>query len=278
MKKQTNKKGHTVQKFTAFISDLDDTLLTADHSLTDRTAEALYRIQRQGVHVILASGRSAASMRPIVRKAGTTSPFIAYNGAQIVDSVTGEVIHSEEIPAELTREVLKWLSEENVYMQTYYGDDWFYEKEYPFAADYARATNVIGTLVESLQALATRPTPKVLGVDKPERVRELIERGKERFGERLSITSSKAYFLEITMPGATKGIAVRALAGRLGFTKDTAVIAGDSLNDLSMLTWTNYPVTVENAREEIKSIAWRVGGHAHQDGIAELLAEIFPEG
>ncbi|MDR2888298.1 MAG: HAD family hydrolase, partial [Lachnospiraceae bacterium] len=53
----------------------------------------------------------------------------------------------------------------------------------------------------------------------------------------------------IFSPTATKGNAVRTLAAMLGLTPETTLCAGDSLNDLTMLSWSARPVAVANARE-----------------------------
>lgn len=274
---RVKKEGKALQPIRAFISDLDDTLLTEDHGMSDRTAETLRRVLRQGVKVVLASGRSAASIRPFVRKVGTPYPYIAYNGAQIVDAKTHEVLHASEVPEALAREVLRWLEDKGVYAQFYGGDDWFYAEENPFAESYARSTGVAGTRIGTLSAHLSGPTAKVLAVDDPARIQALIAEGRERFGDALMITTSKPYFMEVTSPGATKGKAVAKLAGMIGLAPETTLCAGDSLNDMSMLTWSARPIAVLNARAEVKAVAWRVAGDGRHDGIAALLDELIPE-
>jgi len=78
------------------------------------------------------------------------------------------------------------------------------------------------------------------------------------------------------MPDATKGSAVRKLAAMLNLAPETTLCAGDSLNDLSMLAWSKLPVSVANARAEVKAVAWRVAGDGRRDGVAELLDELIP--
>lgn len=215
-------------------------------------------------------------MRPIVQKAGTRCPYIACNGAQIVDSVTGDVLVSNEVGVELAREALLWLEAKGVYCQVYNGDDWFYAAPSELADSYGRSSGVKGTLVGKLSAYIDFQTPKLLGIDEPSRIPELIAEGNDLFAGRLSLTTSKPYFLEITSPKATKGNAVQTLSEMLGFTRDTTLCAGDSLNDLSMLRWSTRPVTVSNAREEVKRMAWRIAGDGREDGIAALLDELIP--
>lgn len=262
----------------ALISDLDDTLLTAEHTLSPRTVRTLQRIQRQGVKVILASGRAAASMRPYVETVGTPWPYIACNGAQIVDAHSGEVLASSELPVALAREMLAWLKARDVYAQLYEEDDWCYDKPCRYADDYCRSSGVIGRRVDDLAAYIQRPTAKLLAVDEPERIRALIAEASDAFRGRLSVATSKPYFMEVTSLEATKGNAVKKLAAMLGLTPETTICAGDSLNDLSMLSWSQLPVSVSNARDAVKAVAWRVAGNGQQDGIAELLDELIPEG
>lgn len=262
----------------AFISDLDDTLLTEDHTMTERTRQTLSRLLSQGIKVILASGRSAASMQPTVRQVGTPWPYISYNGAQIVDAKTGDVLVADEIPVALAREVLQWFEARGVYMQYYAGDDWYYEKQCSISDDYGKSVGVIGKEAGiKLSQHIEGPTPKLLGVDTPERVQALIAEGKEAFGDRLMITTSKPFFIEVTSPTATKGNAVRRLAEMIGLDPATTICAGDSLNDLSMLEWSEIPVSVANARDEVKRVAKYIAGDGRKDGIAILLDELIEE-
>ena len=261
----------------AFISDLDDTLLTEQHKMTMRTEQTLKRLLAQGVKVILASGRSAASMRPTVKQVGTPFPYISYNGAQIVDAATGKVLVANEIPLELAREVLAWFEDKGVYAQYYSGDDWYYAVRNELSDEYGRSSGVIGTEAGTLSKHISGSTPKVLAMEEPKRVQELIVEARGVFGDTLSITTSKPFFIEITSPKANKGNAVRELAGMIGLSPETTICAGDSLNDMSMLEWSGLPVSVSNAREEVKRVAWKIAGDGHQDGIAILLDELIPE-
>lgn len=261
----------------ALVTDLDDTLLDASHRLSERSERTLHRLQRQGVKVILASGRSAASMRPFVKQVGSPDPFIACNGAQTIDPETGKILFSYEIEPSLAREAIRWLREHDLYAQFYAGDDWFYDRPCAYSADYCRSSGVVGIRVADLEQALRLPTPKLLAVDTPERIQALLPEARAAFAGRLSVTTSKPFFMEITTLEATKGNALAKLATRLGLDAQTTICAGDSINDLSMLAWSRLPVTVANAREEVKNAAWRVAGDGHSDGLAILLDELIPE-
>ena len=260
----------------ALITDLDDTLLTRDHQMTERTKQALIRVQQRGVKVILASGRMAASMRPFVDGIGSKCPYIVNNGALIVDPVTNDIIFRNEVDSFTAKEVLLWLESEGLYCQIYGGDNWFYAEKSEYADAYSQSSGVPGTIAGRLSDFIHQATPKLLGIGEPERILEMMEAGNRIFTGRLSFTTSKPYFLEITAPTATKGNAVLALAKSHHLSPETTLCAGDSMNDLSMLLWSARPVAVANARDEVKEIAWRVAGDGREDGIAELLDELIP--
>ena len=262
----------------AIISDLDDTLLNAWHQLTERTERTLKRLLDQNVKVILASGRSAASIRPIVERIGTPCPYIAYNGAQIVDSQTHEVLAASELPLALARDVLRWFEARGVHMQYYQGDDWYVAATSELSEAYGRSSGIPGIAAGMpLSEHIAGDTPKLLGIHDAEGMPALIEASRQVFGDRLMITTSKPYFIEITSPQATKGNAVQRLAGMIGLSPETTICAGDSLNDVSMLEWSKLPVTVANGRDEVKRIAWQIGTEDNDhDGLALLLDELIP--
>ena len=44
------------------VLDMDDTLLTDDHKISTLTKELILKIQKLGIHVVLASGRRTSAM------------------------------------------------------------------------------------------------------------------------------------------------------------------------------------------------------------------------
>ncbi|MDR0929047.1 MAG: Cof-type HAD-IIB family hydrolase [Oscillospiraceae bacterium] len=260
----------------AFVSDLDDTLLNAEHQMTERTVLALQGLLKKGIKVVLASGRSAASVRPLVKRVGTPFPYIAFNGAQIVDAKTDQVLHAAELPEALAREVLRFFEARGVYAQFYRGDDWFWAQDAEKAAAYAHATGIIGTRAPApLSAFLSGDAPKVLAVSDPLQVQALIAEGRRLFGDQLCFTGSKPIYVEVTLPTANKGAALARLSEMIGLDPETTFCAGDALNDMTMLQWSKHPVAVENARDEVKAMAWRVVGDGRREGIAAWLEETY---
>src|SRR5918997_30396 len=63
------------------VLDVDGTLLDPAHRITPATAAAVARARGAGLHVLLASGRSARAMSTFMTALGLEGPAVAFNGA-----------------------------------------------------------------------------------------------------------------------------------------------------------------------------------------------------
>jgi len=260
-----------------FASDLDGTLLTADHRLTARTIAALRRLRAAGVRVLLASGRSGASVKPYMDAVGADCPCIASNGAQLVNP-DGSILMEKWIDPPLLAEVIRWLRARDVYTQLYDPEHFVHDRESVYADRYRRSSGLTDRLVPDLTAPDVCRASKLLGIAEPDAVARLLPEARERFRGRLAVTVSEPQFLEIARVDATKGQALAELGQLLGFEREGVIAAGDSGNDLSMIQWAGVGVAVDNARDEVKAAARAVCGHGQRDGVAAFLEALLEGG
>ena len=152
-------------KFQAFISDMDDTLLRSDHTMSERTAATLRRISRQGVSVVLCSGRAGASILPYVHQAGAEGEMICFNGARVIDLKTGAVLVQNEIDPGTAREMLSWLDARGCYAQFFDGDSWYCREDCQYARDYEKKSRLPAHFTHApLAACVKNSAPKLLGI------------------------------------------------------------------------------------------------------------------
>lgn len=254
------------------ITDLDDTLLNDSAQISDYTVSVLKRCEKQGMRVIPASGRAIYSMAPYVRRLGTDRSFIACNGAQIADKDMNP-IESLELPLDMLNELWDYIHGEGVYMQIYYGDTFYFEQPCQQSKYYERASGMRGVAVGDMHAFLNRGSPKLLCCDEPERIERLYEKTLRLYGNRLCATISKPIFMEMAPLGATKGEALKRLSLMDGFSLESTIAFGDSLNDVSMFECAGHSVAMGNAREETKRAANAVAPSNDQDGVARYLDE-----
>ncbi len=254
----------------AIITDLDDTLLNEEGEISRYTMDVLQECLRRGIRVIPCSGRAQASMEIFVRQLNTRYPYIACNGAQLVNA-DHTLMEELVLPMELARRICAFWKAADSYMQVYRGDTFYYERECQSSRDYKRSSQMRGEAVGDLQAFLTFDTPKVLCVDDPERIAALYPPSVEAFGGQVALTISKPYFMEATPLCGTKGAALGRLAKRMGLDPARTAVFGDSLNDLSMLAFTPNSVAMGNAREEVKKAARYACPPNSQDGVARFV-------
>lgn len=259
-------------KAQAVLFDLDDTLLRDDRSISPYTLSVLRRASEAGVHVIPASGRAQPSMEPFVRQIGCASCYISCNGAEIW-SAEHRLLHQEALGVEDARECARFAAENDCHAQVYYGDMFYFSSNNEYARAYEKSSMMKGKYVGDLEKFIDRPLCKFLMTDRPERIAQLYEMAKARFGDRAAVTCSKPYFLEINPLRASKGLALGTAAKLLGIDPALTVAFGDGLNDMSMLTAAGTGVAVANAWAEVKA---RIPVHClsnMEDGVAHFIED-----
>lgn len=264
----------------AIAFDLDDTLLRDDKTISPRTLRVLRRAAEKGILIIPASGRTSSSMRRLVDEISCAACYISCNGAE-VRTPAHELMMQELLPVDLAREVARFAKEHSCYGQTYVGAKFYYNRQGKYADDYAALSSLTGEYVEDLEAFLTQPTPKMLLMDDPARIAELLAIAREKWKGRASLTCSAPYFLEVNPLLATKGNALQWCAKHYGFSMENLVAFGDSLNDLSMLQAAGTGVAVANARDDVKA---QIPVHTlsnQEDGVADyieqyILREVCP--
>ncbi|MCR5607850.1 MAG: Cof-type HAD-IIB family hydrolase, partial [Lachnospiraceae bacterium] len=83
--------------------DIDGTLSNDDKVITRATREALINAQKQGIIVVIASGRQAPGLEResrILKLEQYGGLLLSYNGARIINASTREVIYENSIDKE----------------------------------------------------------------------------------------------------------------------------------------------------------------------------------
>ncbi|WP_313540066.1 HAD family hydrolase [Sphingomonas sp.] len=89
---------------------------------------------------------------------------------------------------------------------------------------------------------------------------------------------SHGHLIDVVAPLGGKASAIAAYAARSGWSLAQVVAAGDSGNDLDMLTACGHAIVVGNAADELADLPARAGLHrvaaAHANGVLEGLAQL----
>jgi Cof subfamily protein (haloacid dehalogenase superfamily) len=254
-------------------TDMDDTLLRDDWTISERTVKAIQQARKQGVYVTIATGRMPASVSPYAKQLGIEVPVITYNGALVQEVLSGKVLYRKVIPIETVLNIINWLLPQDIHFQVYFKDQIFVEKMNDWSREYERATRVPVVEANLCELLAHEKegVEKILLFGEPEILQGWEEKIDLRYEGQVRTTKSKAYFLELIHPEVNKGAALSSLAERLGINQKEVLAVGDSLNDLEMIQYAGIGVAMGNGRQEVKEAANVVTSSNQDDGVAQAI-------
>lgn len=260
--------------------DLDGTLFTRDHVVSDRTQRALLAAEAAGILVVPATGRHHASVVGRLGALGEDRYLIANSGALGVRLSTDEVLFEDLLEPAVMIDLLGRTLEETPGVAFAAlragGLEFAFQEGYqplitPMESSHLAMTgDVLGwrelAAVPALKLLARHP---VLDV---EVVRERIA-AADRHG--CTVVSTGAPFVEIQAPGVTKATGLAKLCERLGVDAAEVMAFGDGMNDLEMLAWAGVGVAMANASPGAKAAADQVTADNDHDGVALVVEELL---
>ena len=252
--------------------DLDDTLLRDDNTVSDYTKTVLKKAQDKGIEVLIATGRMYQTAYPVAHHLGLGDvPMVLYSGGVIQRVESKELIWERAIPPEVARKVLSIAKEHNIYIQSYIDDELLVHSETEFSRLYEEITGAKAVYVGDAIYEPQKGANKLLVVEEPERMTEVIAILSKTLGDMVDLVRSKINFLEIVAPNVSKGEALTFMGKRLGISLEDMISFGNSENDISMLQATGHSVAVGNAEEPVKTIAKEVCDTNENDGVAKWI-------
>lgn len=253
--------------------DLDDTLLRDDWTISPRVVKAIQKAQALGVKMTIATGCMSISARPYAEQLDLDVPVITYHGAMIQQALSGDVLFRCVIPSALATEIVQYVAGRGVYAQVYLKDRVITEQLNDWSLEYERIAKVRIeqadlSILLSHEAEGVEKILLMAGEAELDRLAPLLRR---QYGEKVHITKSKPCFLEMTDSSVNKGVALAALAERLGIAQEDVMAIGDSYNDLEMIKYAGLGVAMGNARPEIQEQADIITASNEEDGVAEAI-------
>ena len=154
---------------------------------------------------------------------------------------------------------------------SYIDDELLVHSETEFSRLYEEITGAKAVYVGDAIYDPQKGTNKLLVVEEPERMTEVIAILSKEVGHMVELVRSKVNFLEIVAPHVSKGETLAFMGERLGIGLEDMVSFGNSENDISMLQATGHSVAVGNAEEHVKTIAKEVCDTNEKDGVAKWI-------
>lgn len=260
--------------------DLDGTTLNEQGELSPRTKETFKLAMEQGVHIVICTGRTFASLPIELFSIEGLEYVVTSNGAQITRLADRKTIYENNLSPASIDQIVEILKQENYSVEVFVkGKAYIAEEEY---AMYQREGS---SFRDVSYVLRTRnPIPDFFDFmcnhrEEIENINISFPQMEDRsyLTERLSevdhVTLTTSFVHNIEVGGATtsKAEALRYLMEELHMTAKNLMAVGDSHNDLAMIQLANIGVVMGNASDEMKKHADYVTDDNANDGVAKAI-------
>lgn len=235
------------------VSDIDGTLITSNHEVTDATKQAAAKLYEKGVQLSLASSRPPRSIRPLAAALGLRSPFAAFNGALVV-TADGSVMASSIIEPAVTTAIKAIADDLGIGVWLYDETEWYVAERNAFV-DREEHTSGFSPNMDDYEKRLVDKLNKLTVVGKPELVAIAEQRVFDQLADKVSASRSKPRFLDVTSYGIHKGTVIVRLAELLSVSTELVAVIGDGPNDVEMFRQAGTSIAMGQAVDEVRSVA-----------------------
>ncbi|WP_286981850.1 HAD family hydrolase [Corynebacterium flavescens] len=266
-------------------SDIDGTLLDANHRVTKRNRETIARAVASGAIFALSTGRPYRWIRPVLDQLPVRPICVTSNGAVIFDSFQDRVVQSYELKPEVLHDVVTLaqgalsssggvsVGAERV------GNTPQDPVNELFVVDPSYSDNAVfdGFGVLTLEDVVARPASKLLLRNPHLSSAEMFEAvGPLIDPDVAHITySMDDGILEVASAGVTKAHGVQWLAQHHGIDRAETIAFGDMPNDIEMLRWVGWGYAMANAAPAVKEAADEIALSNRESGVGRVLENWF---
>ena len=280
MNKQNQKRNIKNNEISLVATDLDGTLLLQNKHISKRTYDVLKKANENGVHVVIATGRSFSALPESIFKIEGMRYVVTSNGANIIDLKDNEVIYKNCIDAAQIPKIIDFLKGRPYILEVFTGGKAYmsksdYDKFRSRTIDFRPIEYVLQTRIpiDDIFEFTSKNASAIENIninfdslsDKPKAYEKLLK------FDNITVTTSFDFNLEIGGNTTSKGDALNFLTQMLGLTSKNVLSIGDNPNDSSMLDFAKIAVAVENAHEDVLRLADYTTSSNDEDGVAKAI-------
>lgn len=253
------------------VLDLDDTLLTDDHTISVENAAMLFKAQELGVYVILASGRPTPAMIAYAKELQLDNSYmISYNGAVITDLKEDKVIFEQTLTQRQIHELYDYSLKSKTHIITYVNGKIVSETDSEYIEIEKNITGLEHNKVLSFKDEVQSSAVKCILLEDPTYLKE-VEKDLKAAMPHLSVSMSKPFFLEVAQNGIDKGASIKFLAEKLNILQSEIIAVGNAGNDLTMIEYAGLGVWVDNVDPELRDKGDFIVASNNDHGVAEVV-------
>ena len=266
-------------------SDYDNTLVPfGEGKPRQKVVKAIKKLQAAGGRFVLSTGRAYPCVNLKGQLGGIRFDYaITCNGACVVDR-EGRIVAEHPLTAEEMYALVDFCEDYNYPLQFNFRDACYAYCEYEYLHRGYQQMNSIGLDCvdgeDQDRHLIDMPHAAFAAMP-PERVADFAAKYGHLGLHWMQVGAQNAdglCYYDIVRGGMDKGVGLADLCEKMGLTLADAVTAGDSANDVAMLKAAGLGCCMANGTPDAKAAADRIIGDVREDGLADLIDELWFDG
>ena len=266
-------------------SDYDNTLVPfGEGKPRQKVVKAIKKLQAAGGRFVLSTGRAYPCVNLKGQLGGIRFDYaITCNGACVVDR-EGRIVAEHPLTAEEMYALVDFCEDYNYPLQFNFRDACYAYCEYEYLHRGYQQMNSIGLDCvdgeDQDRHLIDMPHAAFAAMP-PERVADFAAKYGHLGLHWMQVGAQNAdglCYYDIVRGGMDKGVGLADLCEKMGLTLADAVAAGDSANDVAMLKAAGPGCCMANGTPDAKAAADRIIGDVREDGLADLIDELWFDG
>ena len=257
-------------------TDMDGTFLNEHVSYdVERLKRLLDRFDQKGIVFAAASGRGYLSLEKLFAPVKDRIMFIAENGSLV--EYKEQVLYEAVMPKEFYLSVYEQLTT-SPYVDTS-----------KMLLTGKKGCYVLNTVNPSYLVSTAKFNENIMKVSSLEEIQDDIFKFTLNFEEEetlageawvnehiagVSAMTTGFESIDIVLEHVDKGVAITALAEKMGWDMEQIVAFGDNLNDLHMMQVVGLPIAPSNARPEIQELAKIIIGPHSEESVIAYMEEL----
>ena len=275
-------------KYKIVFIDIDGTLVNHEKVIPKENIETIKKLKKDGVELVLASGRPYHSIEKYSNIVGARPYIIGSNGGVVVNFEDNKILYNANIDKSLALEVLKFIKQNNLFTAITMSGNLVLEKEM-YSLTKENRDELIE--VDSLEDYLKNTNESIIKFSIMSDQKKDLEAAREKMINKFNLTITNVdtfvipkkyridgknpFIMDIMQEYVSKGEAIKKLCKYLNFNTSETIIFGDGMNDIEMFELDAYKVAMGNAANRIKEMADYITKTNNEAGVAYKLNEIF---
>lgn len=260
-----------------FFTDIDGTIRKYDGTIPKSAVKGIHMLQKAGISVIYATGRSSLELKPVMDDIGVKSDYlITQQGGAVLDK-EGNILFEDKIKPQTVKKIAQigsGLTQKDPQLKMV-----FYIEGVPTSNshDAKLPTNQkLDTAYMPIEEIVKKNITKVLFLKKDSKSMDEMNptrdalRNELDVENELTVFNSGTWYCEVSNKTTSKGQAIKFLTQHIGINLDECASIGDAENDLDMMRTINQgngvSIAMGNAQDCVFKEAEFKTEHINNDG------------